>query len=244
MVQSHPPPQALLDEWISPQKTNSLENFLDVLEAELQFRQDGNKRKTDVLIYQGYEHTRDRLADKQCPTQYWHCRHKHKYKCKARLTLRVTDLEDITRGAAVDNFTPHCHPPYRMKSYGTTNVSALHTTDGSEANITADVYDSSNHVISGLSEGELERDFNQDILDAKACSSPAEEKRSLRRLEDDASQIGAGGGSSVEITTLMLDTSQIDARGYPFKKFIECKRKYKEQLIAENQDGGGTSSDQ
>ena len=237
------PLQATADVEESPQNTSSLENFFDVLEEELLFRQEGKGRKTDVLIYQGFEHTRDRLADRQCFTQYWHCRHRMRHKCKARLTLRVTNLEDITHNSTVANYTPHSHPPYRMKSYGTVDVSVIHSTDGSIGDATANT-DHSNHAISQLSEGDFARDFDEDNLTSKASSSPTAGDQVRRSSVDDPLQEAAGGTASVEITTLQLDTSERDARGYPIQKFIPCQRRYKNQVIKQQRNPGEDSSDQ
>ena len=219
------------DEGKSPQNTSSLESFLDVLNEEIQLQEKGEKRRTDILIHQGYEHMRDRPGDRSNHNQYWHCRHKAKQKCKARLTLRVKDLNNITKDATIDNFVPHCHPPYHMKSYGTAEVSVIHSTDASLGNATADGTGKSNHAISQLSEG----DFNQDNLISKACSSPAAGKRST--LQHDPTQSAHMMGSSVDITTLGINTSQVDARGYPITKFVSYKGTYRDRSPIKKCDG-------
>ena len=233
------PPQA--DEGESPQNTDSLENFLDVLEEELQLQEKGGRRRTDVLIYQAYEYTRDRPADRSSFNQYWHCRHKARHKCKARLTLRVKDLENITKDATIDNFVPHCHQPYRMKSYGTAEVSVLHSTDGSRGNTTTEGTSKSIHAISQLSEGDFEQDFHQENLTAKVSSSPAVRKR--RMLQHDPTQSTSGTGPSVDITTLGLNTSLVDARGYPITRFIPCKRTYRDRSPIRQDEEDRDSSD-
>ena len=188
------------------------------------------------MLYQGYELTRDRPGDRASYNQYWHCRHKAKNKCKARLTLRVKDLENITKEATIDNFVPHCHPPYRMKSYGTAELSVIHSTDASFGNATTDGTSKSNHAISQLSEGDFERDFHQEILTSKASSSPAVGKR--RMLQHDPTQSTPMVGPSVDITTLGFNTSQVDARGYPITKFVSCKRTYRDRSpIKQCEDG-------
>ena len=224
--------QAQAESEVSPQNTSSLENFFDVLEEELLFRQEGESRKTDVLIYQNHELTRDRLADRQCHTQYWHCRHRRKHKCKARLTLRVKNLDDITQESTIHNYTPHCHSPYRMKSYGTVERSILQPTDGSMGNHDEGT-DQSNHAISQLSEGDFERDFDRDNLTSKACSSPAMTKQRVLRPseDDDSNQDLPKGTSSMEITNIAIDTSELDARGYPISKYLTCARKYKDHYL-------------
>ena len=232
-------PPLQVDEGESPQNTDSLENFIDVLSEELQLREKGENRRTDVLIYQGYELTRDRPGDRSRHNQYWHCCHKARQGCKSRLTLRVRDLENITKDAIIQNFVPHCHPPYRMKSYGTVEVSVLQSTDGSLGNATAD--GKSSHAISQLNEGDFEQDFNQENLTSKACSSPTIGNR--RMLQHDPTQSLPGAHASVDITTLGLDTSQVDARGYPITRFIPCKRTYRDRSPIGQREEDDDSSD-
>ena len=223
----------------SPHNTSSLENFFDVLEEDMEFRQVGNKQKTDVLVYQGYEFSRERLGDRNKPTQYWRCRHKTRFKCKGRLTLRVSDVNNITHNARVDNFTPHSHQPRRMKSYGTADVSVLRTTDSNLDDITYDDTEASGHGASQLSEGDYERESEQEDF---MCSSFAGNRSRAPPFVSDAAaaSIVASAGSS-DMTELDWESSQLDARGYNFHKYITCKRRDKERFIDQRRDEGDSS---
>ena len=124
--------------------------------------------------------------------------------------------------------TPHCHSLHRMKSYGTVERSILHPTDGSRSDRDKGT-DQSYHGISQLSKGDFERDVNQDNLTSKACSSPATTKQhALRPSKDDIStQDLPKCTSPMEVPNITIDTSELDARGYPISKYLTCTRKYK-----------------
>ena len=213
------------DDVDSPHNISSLENFFDIMEEELQTHQEG---KTDVLVYQGYEFTREHTTDRKKHNQYWRCRHKRAKDCNAKLTLRVKDLDDITKDSTVDNFTPHNHAPKRLKSYGTSEVSILHTSD-TNPSTTTNVTTHSNHAISRISEGEFAQDFDPSNLDAIASSSPAlENQRQPSRVEDP--NIGTGS-PSLDLTTLVFDITKPDALGRPIRRFVECRRENRKQFL-------------
>ena len=150
-------------------------------------------------------------------------------------------MNDIIKDCRVDNITPHSHPPYRMKSYGTTEVSVL-TTDGSLGDATSENTDHSNHAISRINEGDIEEDFEREIITSKVCSSPTPNLRRTPLPKGNASsRKGSSTGSSKDLTTDVQETSELDVRGFPFTKYVTHKRKDKAKA---SEDNHGDSSDQ
>ena len=122
-----------------------------------------------------------------------------------------------------------------MKSYGTTEFSIL-TTNGSRGSITAGSLSISNHAISRLSEREFAQDFEQDRIMSQTCSSPAPQRVLQLSKGDNSSKKGSSAGASLDITTMIVDTSNIDTRGYPFQKHVTVTRKYKEAKLRGKKD--------
>ena len=77
------------------------------------------------------------------------------------------------------------------------------------------------HAISNISERDFSVDFAADALDDKLHSSIAESTPDPRRILCPANQDGA---EAVDITTVLMDTSQVDARGYKISRYVPCPR--------------------
>ena len=201
-----------------PVARDSFETFLDTFCDELSFHTEVGRNKIDVILYQGFEFRRDRLTEKQKTDQLWVCRHAGKFKCKAKVKLHVPHLDDFTRGSSVTQAVPHNHQPYILESYGRANISVIESAHTSTDQ--ADASDSelrSNHAISQLSAADFSADFDEVNLDAVARSSPIA-PRVLRPAQ------AAHGDQAIDITTILIDTSQEDARGFRLQRYVQVPR--------------------
>ena len=74
------------------------------------------------------------------------------------------------------------------------------------------------------------------------CSSFAGNRSRAPPFVSDAAaaSIVASAGSS-DMTELDWESSQLDARGYNFHKYITCKRRDKERFIDQRRDEGDSS---
>ena len=82
------------------------------------------------------------------------------------------------------------------------------------------------HAISRISERDFEEDFGAEALGSLLHSSAAEPSPNILRpaLNDDL--------GTVDITTVLVDTSQVDARGYKISKYVPCPRSLAQQPSA------------
>ena len=230
---------------------DSFETFLDTIHDELQLHRDVGRRKITVILYRGHEFRRDRHAEETKPVQLWVCRHAGKFKCQGKFKLHVKDLQRITVGATVTDYAGHNHKPYSMDSYGLADVSAIPSVktetdslpkaqDGdNQTRPSADQPSTSAGVpaagssddpaetvgkspcncrsLSRLSLGDISADFGQENMDSRVRSSPT----GLRVLQPADSE---EPGPTLDLTTVMVDTSQTDTRGFVFHKFVDCPR--------------------
>ena len=233
--QQAPPPST---RGASSESSGVSQRFLDALDLvgdELKLLQGVGARKIDVLIFKGYEFRCDRWSDRAKNVQRWCCRHAAKFKCKAKFKLHVPNLEDITDGSSVVDAIDHNHEPIQTDSFGLANISVLKDTskDVNDAGPST----SSAHAISQLDENQFSFDFNEDNvnvqvhsspiripaadIDVVRCTSPSwahlpfpdhsgeQPPTTPTREEPAVPEVGA--------TSIFVDTSQCDARGYRIK---------------------------
>ena len=243
-----PPPEALhacmaaagdVNE-VSPNSTNSLLNFFDVMEEDtrMQFFTRMGEKNIDILRYRDYDLRRNSLAERRANIQRFHCRHNRKFKgCKGKLKLRVADPDNLVETCEVLDYVHHNHDPYRMKSYGHINVTELSDiqAQGTAFNNVSDF--SNPHAISLINTGELSDDFQASNLNDKVRSTPMPPPKCLK--------LSGGKGPSVEITSLCIDTSQKDVRGYTIRKAVQFQRRFEEIVKLRgddsDDDGGGNN---
>ena len=69
--------------------------FLDTADEELVLREDVGRNKIQVILHNGYEYRRDRVAERKKKSQNWVCRYASRTRCKGRIRLNVVDLTNF-----------------------------------------------------------------------------------------------------------------------------------------------------
>ena len=225
---------------------NSFETFLDTIHEELQIYHDVGRRKITIITYKGHEFRRDRASEMHKPIQLWVCRHAHKFHCSGKFKLHVRDLERVTVGATVENYVSHNHLPYRIEPCGLVDVSVISSVK-TEANSSSptpriprnqtsppnDANESRAEDIdegataanacncNGLSRiniGDISADFQGERINSRVRSSPIASTSAWQPAPDDEA------GPTLDLTTVIVDTSKTDTRGFTIRKFIPCPR--------------------
>ena len=165
-----PPAGALQqpEESESRSKSGDFLYFLDTMSEEIEY----HEGRVDILIYKGHDMRRETPSNRTELNQWWVCRHQVLHKCLSKLLLSVANLDDITKGSHVIEYVEHSHAPFRMRSYGLTNVSVLQASD--ERVDAQAAHNSLNFASSRLNSGEFSGDFNSEAMDARIQSTPAE----------------------------------------------------------------------
>lgn len=193
--------------------SNSQCNIRATAHPEMELRKGVGTRKIDILVFRGHELRLDQARDSQSLTQTWRCRYYHRHKCNARLKLLRNNLHDI-EGATVLSLVGHnqaCQSdPFTINDSAIKNPQLNDTLSNSESASKEDV-----HAISMISDGDISRDFGPEELDARVRSSPVP-------LEQSRQSEGSLKPPLVDATTLALDTSSVDIRGYPVTKFVKA----------------------
>ena len=237
---------------------NSFEEFLDTVNDELQLVKDSGRKKIDVILYRGHEFRQDRAAEAEKPVQLWICRHSYKYKCKGKLKIRVVDYNNFIEGATVQQYVGHNHNPHQIEPTSLVDVSIISDQSGIQTNDTSrdvaaplspvisdpeatspkrpthgsevsvkeeDMHDTrDSHAISRISDRSIAADFTEGNLDSRVRSSPVGDLRTMRPAAPDEA-----ASPSLDLTTVVIDTSQKDTRGYTVRKFVPCQREKPEE---------------
>ena len=208
----------------SPKSLDSLENFIDVIHGEMQFFQQMGDKHIDILRYREHDFRRNRLSERHKTTQRFICRHTGKFKsCKAKLKLTVTNFDNIVDGCIIEEYVPHDHEPYRAKSYaysGAAELSDVFAAQGSDFSSIAE-FSNPNEIVH-IDTCQLSQDFEEENLNDIIKSTPAPPNRRLTLASHGEK------APSVEIVSLMVDTSQVDARGYRIRQNMKFQRKFKD----------------
>ena len=178
---------------------------------EFDFHQNVGSRKISVLVYDNYEFKRDRGTERLKMDQLWVCRWARKFKCKSKLRLLVQDLEDIRTGSTITLLEDHNHAPYCPDNYGIIDVITIQE----EMNLGTPEESASDHF------SDLSRDFEAEVVSGVVQSSPIPKPlRMLRLSQGDEDQ----GVETIDITSILVDTSKTDTRGMVFRRFVEVPR--------------------
>ena len=209
---------------------NNFKHFLDTVAEEMELRERVGPKSIDVLIYKEYDLRLASRDDRNKARQTWICRHTRKYgNCRGRLKLEVHDLVNITPGAIVIDYTPHNHKPKVMESHGMAAERTLPDTPTDlDGTASFDNATPSLHAISRLSERDFEDDFADANIKAKRHSSPF---TSMERPDDQEAGPSSvlrppdvGENPTLDLTTVMVDTSQVDVWGYTIQRYVTRPR--------------------
>ena len=161
----------------------AFEEFLDTAVAEIQMFSGVGRRQIDVILHNGYEYRRDRIAEKTKPSQLWICRCASKFKCKGRARITTRNLDTFPQGAEVLQLQPHNHEPHRVNSYGWAAVTEIQTSDSN----TDDNSRPNSHAISQMDERDFSADFGEGAITSVQASSPtASASRPLSSRDGDS----------------------------------------------------------
>ena len=170
-----------------------------------------HKGKVDILIYKGHDMRRLTPSNHTELNQWWICRHQILHKCPSKLLLSVANLDNIVIGSHVIEYVEHSHHPFRMKSYGLTNVSVLSSSD-EEQNASVAPHPKS-LISSRLNSGDFSGDFNAEAMDVRIQSTPADKMQDVKEEDPHQSTL-----DSDDYTDIWEDTSKLDARDFPIRK--------------------------
>ena len=215
-MKNEPPPPPELDISNPPASdadSTSQCNIRATAHPEMELLTGVGTHNIDILVFRGHELRLDQAKDSKSLTQTWRCRYYHRHKCKARLKLLRNNLHDV-EGATVLSLVGHnqaCQSdPLTINDSAIKNQQLNDTLSNSESASKENV-----HAISMISDGDISRDFGPEELDARVQSSPVPLEQS-RQSEDPLKP------PVVDATTLALDSSSVDIRGYPITKFVKA----------------------
>ena len=191
------------EEPLSSSKSDDFLYFLDTYSKEKE--EEGNSEgKVDIINYKKFEFRRERPANRDKNYQWWICRHKHRYRCPSKLKMFVPHPQHITLDSHVIEYVDHNHAPYRMRTYGKANISIIRDNHGRRSVSTDRLHLS----LSRLNSQDLAEDFDSEVLEERAQSTPADKQTAKEEAPLDEE----------DYTDVVVDTSEVDARGYPIRK--------------------------
>ena len=227
---------------------------LDVLSEEIRLEREVGHRKIDILMYKGYEHRCDRKADRLKHVQLWRCRYAAKFKCRGGFKLDVVDLDDIESDSVVSCVKDHNHQPYTINSYGLANMSELIDTDVQPSDLEETEHshaisrlDEGEFSRDFGPDGLEARIQSSPIRTARTdiyvitCAPPVDDLDDMEETQDAEAAplnqaqllatpstfppaMGLAASTDPDISTVLVDTSQFDARGYRVQAYRDPRR--------------------
>ena len=216
--------------------------FLDTADEELVLREGVGRKKIQVILHNGYEYRRDRVAERMRKSQNWVCRYASRTRCKGRIKLNVVDLNNFMEGASISDPRVHNHSPYRVNTHGLADVTEVTTDDSGAGGHTSDDDTLSSHAISQLNEGDFLTDFNPDNLGHKSSSSP------VRRSHISSEFLNSSNpASAADISWDLMGVSQVDTSAFQAVRHVPRGRTrritpFKREVDDENDPPAGTSA--
>ena len=190
-----------------PQADEQFLDFLDSADEDIQLLDNVGRRKISIIVFRNYEFRTDRRAVRKQRNQLWICRWARKYDCKCKMILDVDDPQDITKQYHASLIGGHNHQPYRPESYGFMEFTELRP-DGPEQHTEDDAAN------------DVSRDFRV-ALEEGLTSSPIVPPSAQQHNNVD---VNVNADADMELTTILMDTSEHDVRGMVRQKFVTVPR--------------------